>query len=1170
MSSADGGFLLRVLLVAAPLVAGSAAAQAPVARLNCGGPPVTLANGETWDADRPYGTPPSSGYVGGLAVEVASGHDGLHVGGHKDPHAKLHADGREGWQAYRFDVAPGEYDVRLHLAELTLHGPALRAFDVLAEGTPLLAGLDLAAQLGVQYGGVFGARVVVADGRLDIEAAGADPALLGAIEVWSVAGAPAVPAPVAGLTARGSFGRNVVTWAPAASPEITGFRVYAADTPDGPFLPLGETWAAPGRWFDSEPSAGVSRSYRVTAVNAAGVEGPAGASVSAAPLPQAAAALPVYTLEVDPADLAALDAAVLVDTELTVPAVFGFDGRTWDVQVRYRGITSLTYSKKSWKVKFPASDTFQGQTALNLKAHFADASLQREPLALDLAHAVGHPAPEHAPVHLAVNGDDRGVFSSVEQVELEYLAARDRDPGGSIYQVDGDFKPLPDPAQYPEYYEKKTNASTGYDDLVALIGLINDTPADAFGNALAAAFDVDNLLSYYAMLCVVADEDSIRHNGYLLHDHALGRWEFITWDNESSLGVGTFGPGPELPIDFGTQAAGIPWNALKSRVLEVPAFRWRYAEKLASMLAGPAAPAALAAAIDGHHAALAPDAEADVAKRGWESNVPFAAAPAGLQGFVQARAAFLLRQLPGYQPALPPTDVWINEFMADNTLTLSDEAGEFEDWIELHNATAAAVDVGGLFLTDDPAQPTRWRIPDATVIPPFGQLLVWADDDAGDGPLHASFRLSAQGEALALFGADGTTLLDVYHFRPQLPDVSEGRFPDGGPFLRLLPTPTPGAPNTDAGNLPPWVTWVAHAPATVLAPDEVTVSARVTDADGVATAWLHVSVDGGPFVPQPMAPAGADRYEALVAPLPAGTQVSYWVEGLDVLGAAGAKPTHAPDETFTWVVGELQPAGVRVAEIMADNDGVATDEAGDHDDWLELVNVTPASADLSGWFLTDSLSNPTKWELPAGTLVAPFGHLLVWADEEPAEGPLHAGFKLSKSGEAVALFQPDGVTLEDAVTFGSQQTDVSFGRLPDGSPVLVALLDPSPGGANAPGDGGHVRYDLGNLAAGGPALAGQGLAQVGGAAAWLATGAPPSANGLLVIGVQTLAAPAAAKGTLLVEPLVLLPLAFDAAGSALVVLAVPGDPLLEHLLVAVQAWVAGARLGNAVATRLSP
>src|SRR4051794_10320164 len=76
----------------------------------------------------------------------------------------------------------------------------------------------------------------------------------------------------------------------------------------------------------------------------------------------------------------------------------------------------------------------------------------------------------------------------------------------------------------------------------------------------------------------------------------------------------------------------------------------------------------------------------------------------------------------GVKPLLPPeplearvlfafTAPYISEFMAANTRTLSDSDNQFSDWIELHNPTAAAVDVGGWYLTDDPAALTKWKVP---------------------------------------------------------------------------------------------------------------------------------------------------------------------------------------------------------------------------------------------------------------------------------------------------------------------------------------------------------------------------------------------------------------------------------------------------------------------------
>jgi hypothetical protein len=65
-----------------------------------------------------------------------------------------------------------------------------------------------------------------------------------------------------------------------------------------------------------------------------------------------------------------------------------------------------------------------------------------------------------------------------------------------------------------------------------------------------------------------------------------------------------------------------------------------------------------------------------------------------------------LRSFPDLEGVL-----FINEFMADNQAGISDEASEFDDWIELYNAGTEALDLGGLFLTDDLLAPTVRRIP---------------------------------------------------------------------------------------------------------------------------------------------------------------------------------------------------------------------------------------------------------------------------------------------------------------------------------------------------------------------------------------------------------------------------------------------------------------------------
>jgi hypothetical protein len=144
----------------------------------------------------------------------------------------------------------------------------------------------------------------------------------------------------------------------------------------------------------------------------------------------------------------------------------------------------------------------------------------------------------------------------------------------------------------------------------------------------------------------------------------------------------------------------------------------------------------------------------------------------------------------------------INEVMASNSSTIQDGQGEYDDWIELYNYGDDAIDVGGMYLTDDLADPTMWRIPandpSATTIPAHGYLLIWADSDVSDPGLHANFRLSALGDTVGLFAADGSTLIDSVIFGDQKPDISYGRCPDANESLRFMAFPTPKTPNVSS------------------------------------------------------------------------------------------------------------------------------------------------------------------------------------------------------------------------------------------------------------------------------------------------------------------------------------------------------------------------------------
>jgi hypothetical protein len=141
-------------------------------------------------------------------------------------------------------------------------------------------------------------------------------------------------------------------------------------------------------------------------------------------------------------------------------------------------------------------------------------------------------------------------------------------------------------------------------------------------------------------------------------------------------------------------------------------------------------------------------------------------------------------------------ELYINEFMASNATTIADEYGEYDDWIEIFNNSAEPVWLGDKYLTDNFNNPDKWQFPDYT-IPAGGFLLVWADDDPEQGDFHTNFKLSKNGEEIALNDSEATgfTVIDSYVFGPQNTDISEGRDPDAGEDWIFYQDATPGISN---------------------------------------------------------------------------------------------------------------------------------------------------------------------------------------------------------------------------------------------------------------------------------------------------------------------------------------------------------------------------------------
>lgn len=165
--------------------------------------------------------------------------------------------------------------------------------------------------------------------------------------------------------------------------------------------------------------------------------------------------------------------------------------------------------------------------------------------------------------------------------------------------------------------------------------------------------------------------------------------------------------------------------------------------------------------------------------------------------------------------------------------------------------------------------------------------------------------------------------------------------------------------------------------------------------------------------------------------------MTYYFELIDNSGQTRSMPLC---EDAQLQLGFNPVAKVVINEFMASNSTIATDEAGEYDDWIEIYNAGASPAPIYNYYLSDDPDDPTKWSLP-NTILNPHEYMIIWADGDGSQGENHANFKLSKGGEFLGLF--DGLdnnnAIIDSLTFPEQETDMSYARLPnaDGPFVLT-------------------------------------------------------------------------------------------------------------------------------------
>ena len=320
-------------------------------------------------------------------------------------------------------------------------------------------------------------------------------------------------------------------------------------------------------------------------------------------------------------------------------------------------------------------------------------------------------------------------------------------------------------------------------------------------------------------------------------------------------------------------------------------------------------------------------------------------------------------------------DIVINELITKDLSDpyFVDESGEGADWIELFNKGTKAVNIAGMWVTDNPGTEGDYiQIPNThinvTTIPPKGFLvLICGAKDAGGADIPTSIvddkifidmgLSSTKDNAAALYTPEKQKVDESDDFNGLEDDKSFGRTVDGAGEWQVMAAKTPGMPN-----------------------------------------------DGS-----------------------------------------------------TPVVGT-----VVINEFMASNDSWnVPGDFGDQPDWMEIYNTGETAIDMGGWYVTDDLGDPAKYQLPTDkpelTTVPPYGFLAIICDGVGED--LHTSFKLSSGGEDIGISE-DGITITDGYSYcdsgcdlPNPGTDNSTGRDGDGNAAWFVFLmgesrQPTPGTSN--------------------------------------------------------------------------------------------------------------------------
>ncbi len=242
-----------------------------------------------------------------------------------------------------------------------------------------------------------------------------------------------------------------------------------------------------------------------------------------------------YYISCDPAQLKQIYDNPLDD--IYIPISLEFEGKTWtDVEMRIRGDGSRLDPKKSLKLNFKGEVFSNGREKINFNAEYLDLTYASSYLSAHVYREVGIPVFDIEHAALYINNEFFGLYLRIENVDEQYLTARDMNPKGNLYKATYDGASLSRDDDCKLNWEKKTNENGIFDDLYALRDSVNAIPSKDFKPFLLRTFDYQNLIDIIAINILISNASTYYHNYYLYHDiNGSGKWIYMPWDMDKTF-----------------------------------------------------------------------------------------------------------------------------------------------------------------------------------------------------------------------------------------------------------------------------------------------------------------------------------------------------------------------------------------------------------------------------------------------------------------------------------------------------------------------------------------------------------------------------------------------------------------------------------------------------------